>query len=99
MGKKVLLIYPQGSLEVFSRSKIKVAMTDVGCAGELVVNGENGLVTPAGDRAALVGSINKLITDPLFREKFKKTGLVAVNRLPNKGQYLSDYKKSWEALI
>jgi len=26
MGKKVLLIYPQGSLEVFSRSKIKVAM-------------------------------------------------------------------------
>jgi len=76
-----------------------VVMTDVGCAGELVVNGENGLVTPAGDRAALVGSINKLIADPLFREKFKKTGLVAVNRLPNKGQYLSDYKKSWEALI
>lgn len=76
-----------------------VVMTDVGCAGELVVNGESGLVAPVGDQAALASAINKLIADPLLREKFKNAGLLAVNKLSNKEQYLSDYKKSWEILV
>ncbi len=74
-------------------------MTDVGCAGELVVNGESGLVAPVGDQAALVSAINKLIVDPLLREKFKTADLAAVKELPNKEQYLADYRKSWETLV
>ena len=76
-----------------------VVMTDVGCAGELVFNGESGLVAPVGDQAALVSAINKLIVNPLLREKFKTAGLAAVKELPNKEQYLADYRKSWETLV
>ena len=38
---------------------LPVAMTDVGCAGDVVVNGKNGLVFPVGDLSALVAVIEK----------------------------------------
>jgi len=80
-------------------SDCPVIMTDVGCTGELVVDGENGLVVPVNDQTALIGAINNLIESPLLREKFKAAGLMAVNKLLSKEQYLQEYKKSWESII
>jgi len=76
-----------------------VITTDVGCVGELVVNGESGLVVPVDNQTALVNAVNELIVNPLLREKFKTASLVAVNKLPSKEQYLREYKKSWEIIL
>ncbi|MDF1497615.1 MAG: glycosyltransferase family 4 protein [Patescibacteria group bacterium] len=38
-----------------------VIMTDVGCAGEVVKNGENGFIVPVGDVIALANAMEKLV--------------------------------------
>ncbi|MFA6307040.1 MAG: glycosyltransferase family 4 protein [Patescibacteria group bacterium] len=76
-----------------------IVMTDVGCAGELVRDGENGLVVPVGDSQALANAIKKILSDENSRRNFKAAGLAAVKSLPGKQEYLNGYKKSWEALL
>lgn len=66
-----------------------VVMADVGVAGDVVHNGENGLVVPVGDREALVRAITRVVTGGL---KFN----VAPPDLPTREAYLEAYKKSWE---
>ena len=43
---------------------VPVVTTDVGGTTELVQNGENGLVVPAGDLAAITAAIRRLATEP-----------------------------------
>ncbi|OHA80157.1 MAG: hypothetical protein A2747_00835 [Candidatus Yonathbacteria bacterium RIFCSPHIGHO2_01_FULL_44_41] len=70
-----------------------VVMTDVGCAGEVVKDGENGLVVPVGDTGALAGAIEGLVSGKLNLK-------VEPPKLPTKEEYLVAYKKSWDdALI
>jgi len=71
-------------------------MTDVGCAGEIVKNNQNGLVVPVGDSAALAAAILEMMNNNSRREQFKKQGQEAVKNLPTKEQYLMEYKKSWK---
>ncbi|KKS67127.1 MAG: Glycosyltransferase [Parcubacteria group bacterium GW2011_GWC2_42_6] len=73
-----------------------VVMTDVGCAGEIVKNNQNGLVVPVGDSAALAAAILEMMNNNSRREQFKKQGQEAVKNLPTKEQYLMEYKKSWK---
>jgi len=76
-----------------------VVMTDVGCAGEVVVNDESGVVIPVGDKKALVKAvINLLVNNPL-RDKFKQAGRLAVEKLSGQDEYWANYKKSWEQLL
>jgi glycosyltransferase involved in cell wall biosynthesis len=69
-----------------------VVMTDVGCAGEIVHNGENGLVVPVGDREALVRAITRVVTHGV---KFN----IIPPKLPTKKEYLATYRASWEATM
>lgn len=66
-----------------------VIMTEVGCAGDIIKDGQNGLVVPVGDTQALVAALD------LFLSGNSK---IAVNLpvLPSKEEYLQGYKKSWE---
>jgi glycosyltransferase involved in cell wall biosynthesis len=73
-----------------------IVMTDVGCAGELVVNNESGLVVPPGNKRALITALDLLLADESLREKFRANALAAAKKMPSKEQYLADYKKSWE---
>ncbi len=41
---------------------LPVVMSDVGCAGEVLINGQNGLVFPVGDLQGLILAIEKNIT-------------------------------------
>lgn len=66
-----------------------VVMTDVGVAGEVVHNGENGLVVPVGDREALVRAVMRVVSGGV---KLK----INPPKLPTKEEYLAAYKKSWE---
>jgi glycosyltransferase involved in cell wall biosynthesis len=66
-----------------------VVMTDVGCAGDVILDGQNGLVAPAGNTKALVGALARIVSGEL---KFAVKSL----QLPTKQEYLAAYKKSWQ---
>jgi glycosyltransferase involved in cell wall biosynthesis len=66
-----------------------VVMTDVGCAGDLIIDGQNGLVVPAGSTKALVGALARIVSGEL---KFAVKSL----QLQTKQEYLAAYKKSWQ---
>ena len=73
-----------------------VVMTDVGCAGEIVINGENGVVVPVGDDNALADGINSVLGSEALRKKFAEHGKEAVSHLATKLDTLKLYKESWE---
>ncbi|MDD4902805.1 MAG: glycosyltransferase [Patescibacteria group bacterium] len=73
-----------------------VVMTDVGCAGELIVNGESGLVVPVGSGERLVEAILKIFENENLRKKIKNNAIPIFNWLLNKEQTMELYKKSWE---
>ena len=51
---------------------LPVVMTDVGVAGELVKNGENGFVVPVGGKVELVNRILDFLSDDKLRIKLKE---------------------------
>jgi glycosyltransferase involved in cell wall biosynthesis len=76
-----------------------VVMTDVGLAGELLIDELDGLMVPVGDKAALAGAIYEIIEN-----KEKKSGLIAesqkvINSLPEKKEYLENYRKYLELCV
>ncbi len=72
---------------------LPVFMTDVGLAGETLVNEENGVVVPVGDREAIVDSISSLITDKSKKDKLSTNALKTVEKLITKDQCLELYKQ------
>jgi glycosyltransferase involved in cell wall biosynthesis len=53
---------------------LPVVSTGVGGVGEVVVDGQTGLLTPSGDSAALAGSILHLAADPARRGTMGRAG-------------------------
>lgn len=74
---------------------LPIIMTDVGCAGEIIKNGENGIVIGVGDKKALTAAMASLIQDKNFREKIGEEAKKAILPLPNQEQNLDLYKKSF----
>ncbi|HBG18162.1 MAG TPA: hypothetical protein DDY32_02500 [Desulfobulbaceae bacterium] len=56
--------------EAASMSLPIIVSDRVGCAPDLVVNGQNGYIVPAGDVRALAGRIEELMTDDGKRTRF-----------------------------
>ena len=75
---------------------LPIIMADVGCAGEVIKDGESGLVIPIGDKHKLIEAMFKIIKDENLRKKLGANAKLAVSRLPSKEQTLELYKKSWE---
>jgi glycosyltransferase involved in cell wall biosynthesis len=73
-------------------ARCPVIMTDVGCAGDAIKDGQNGLIVPVGDTGALARAIQKVVSGGL---KFGPKPLI----LQSKEEYLAAYKKSWEDAI
>lgn len=74
-------------------------MTDVGCAGEIIKDSENGIIIPVGNQKKLEEAMIKLIKDEYLRNKLGKNALQTVVKLPSKEQILKLYKKSWKKSI
>ncbi len=74
---------------------LPIIMTDVGCAGETIKDGESGIVIPVGDQKALEEAMIKLIEEPELREKLGQGARRAVEKLPSEEETLKLYKKSW----
>jgi glycosyltransferase involved in cell wall biosynthesis len=70
---------PLAILEAMAAAKPVIA-TAVGGTGEVVVDGETGLLVPPGDPTALAGAIRKLLSDPPFARRLAAAGNVLVQR-------------------
>ncbi|MFA6416510.1 MAG: glycosyltransferase family 4 protein [Candidatus Paceibacterota bacterium] len=77
---------------------LPVVMTDVGCAGEIVVNNESGLVVPVGDRGALTGAMRLLLEDKNLRQSLSENLKNAVAKMPTKAETMELYKQGWEKM-
>lgn len=60
--------------------ELPVVVTDVGGNGELVRDGENGLMVAPGNAAALADAIERVLTDPAFAVELGKAARPAVAR-------------------
>ena len=74
---------------------LPIIMTDVGCAGEVIKNGESGIVIPVGDQEALEKAMIKLAGDAELRKKLGDGAMEAVKKLPTKEETLKLYLESW----
>ncbi len=75
---------------------LPIVMTDVGCAGEVIIDEVSGLVVPVGDEAALRAAMDRMCTDTSFRARAVQEAKKAVDALPSFEELLKDYKMSWQ---
>ena len=59
-------------------SGLPVVMTDVGLAGEVVRDGENGLVVPVGDKEVFVSALKELLCDAAKRARLKNAAIKTI---------------------
>jgi len=75
--------------------RLPIIMTDVGCASEIIKDGESGIIIEVGDKKALITAMMKLIQDKDFGLKIGEGAEKAVLSLPNREQNLDLYRKSF----
>ncbi|MCB9798584.1 glycosyltransferase family 4 protein [Candidatus Nomurabacteria bacterium] len=78
---------------------IPTVMTDVGCAGEFVQNGVNGVVTPIGDDAAFSRAIIALMEDKSLYQIMKNNLAESLKTLPSQDQTAEKYMESWKKAL
>jgi len=75
---------------------LPIIMTDVGCAGELIVDGKSGLVVPPRDVPSLTTAMRRVLTDVALREQLAIGAIHALKQLPSFEQLLQEYRQNWE---
>jgi glycosyltransferase involved in cell wall biosynthesis len=75
---------------------LSILMTDVGCAGEFIHNGENGIIVPVRNEEAFTAEMIKLRTNKELRESLGKNAKNALSALPTKEELIQKYVESWE---
>jgi glycosyltransferase involved in cell wall biosynthesis len=76
--------------------RLPILMTDVGCAGEFIHDGENGLIVPVGDPRAFEEGMEKIRTDAALREALGKAAEESLATLPSREELIQGYVESWE---
>ena len=71
---------------------LPVVMTEVGLAGELLIDDLDGKVVPVGDEKALAAAILELKENPAKREEYKLNSLKLLEKWPSKQEYLDKYR-------
>lgn len=74
---------------------LPILMTDVGCAGEVIKDGESGVVIEVGNRSALAAAMQKIMTDKEFAQKIGRQAQEETKSLPTEAKYLDLFKKSF----
>jgi len=77
---------------------LPIIMTDVGCAGEVIKNGENGLIISIDKKEELVQAMGELLSSEELRRKLASAAQKSVMSLPDlektKELYLASWKKT-----
>ncbi len=76
---------------------LPVVMTDVGLAGELFVDGLDGVVVPVGDAGAVSEALRAMLGDAALREGFVVQSAKIIGSLGDKKEYLRAYRAALEA--
>jgi glycosyltransferase involved in cell wall biosynthesis len=76
-------------------AELPIVMTDVGCAGEVITNGQEGLVIPVGDQAALTASLQRLSAEPAFAHQLAVAARQRVATLADFHNTIVSYVESW----
>lgn len=72
-----------------------VIMTDVGCAGEIVLDGESGLVVSPKDEESLAEAMLWMLAHPKEARNLAGQGKERVEQLATNSDALKYYKESW----
>ena len=77
---------------------LPVVMTDVGLAGEVVKNEENGIVVPIQNKNAFLEAVSNLYKNTEKRKKLAEAGNVTVKNLEprTKEDYVKKYIESFK---
>ncbi len=78
---------------------LPIIMTDVGCAGEMIKNEENGLVVAVDDSHALCTAMRRMIEDEVLRTRLTSAASQHIQNYWTRDQILSGYKQSWEKAL
>ena len=78
-------------------SLLPIVSTDVGVAGDVLINNVNSLICPVGDKECLIRSLNRLLEERHTIELFKKNNTeILKNLIPQfEYAYYENYRKSW----
>jgi glycosyltransferase involved in cell wall biosynthesis len=76
--------------------RLPIIMTDVGCAGEFIKDGTNGLVVPPGDDVAFEAAMLRLRADAMLRQSLGQTAKDSLASLPSEEELIQRYVASWE---
>lgn len=78
---------------------LPIIMTDVGCAGEFIYTGENGIVIPVGNKKALVEAMKLLIDSESERKLLGGNARIAALKLPSFDEMLRRYVAGWNNVL
>ncbi|HSE34727.1 MAG TPA: glycosyltransferase family 4 protein [Candidatus Paceibacterota bacterium] len=72
-----------------------VVMTDVGCAGEVIRDGETGLVVPIGDEEQLAEAIVRVLDDKELASRISRNAQAAVEAFATPAEAMKLYEASY----
>jgi 1,2-diacylglycerol 3-alpha-glucosyltransferase len=78
---------------------LPIVMTEVGCAGEIVKDWENGLVVSVNNKRKLQDAIEELMNNKILKEKLRANAEKIFLQMPTKKQSLELYKKISEQAL
>ena len=78
---------------------LPILMTDVGCAGEFIYDGKNGLVVPVGEAKAFEEGMRKLRSNAELREALGSAAKASIANLPTKEELIGTYVSGWEKAL
>jgi glycosyltransferase involved in cell wall biosynthesis len=78
---------------------LPIIMTDVGCAGELIIDGKSGIIIPPRDERALIEAMRKVLTDKEKREALSAGAINSLALLPDFDTILLQYRTNWEIAL
>ena len=78
---------------------LPIVMTDVGCAGEVIINEKSGMIVPAKDTQAFTQALRKVLTDSALRASLKEGALHSIAELPSFDTVLEKYTASWQQAL
>jgi glycosyltransferase involved in cell wall biosynthesis len=80
-------------------SKTPIIMTDVGSAGELIINEDSGLIVPFDNELKLSYAMEEMFNNNDLRARFAENAYKHFLNLPNKEMNLSLIKELWKKAI
>lgn len=78
---------------------LPIIMTDVGCAGELVIHEKSGLVVPPLNLEGITNAMKRIVKENNLRETVSVGGMHALATLPDFETVLKAYRENWEVAL